>query len=127
MAKFYRGDVYYIAAYSTEGSEQRAGRPAIIVSNDLANNYSPTIEVVYLTTQPKTNLPTHVIIRSTNRESIALCEQITSISKNRIGDFVCTLKNDELQRVNAALLVSLALDLAPMNETGRATPFPLAR
>lgn len=121
MNELYRGEIYYIEPYLTEGSEQRAGRPAIIVSNDMANNYSPIVEVVYLTTQPKTDLPTHVTIRSTNRESIALCEQITSISKDRIGDYVCMLTSDELQRVNTALLISLALE--PMRiETSASSP-----
>lgn len=96
MDNFYRGDIYYIEPYQTEGSEQRAGRPAIIVSNDMANKYSPVVEVVYLTTQPKLDMPTHVTIRSAARESTALCEQITSVSKSRIGDYVSTLTEDEL-------------------------------
>jgi len=126
MNKVFRGDIYYIEHYLTEGSEQRAGRPAVIVSNDMNNNYSPTVEVVYLTTQPKSDLPTHVTIRSTNRESIALCEQITSISKDRIGDFVCTASPDELERINTALLVSLSLEPAPVKkaEAKIAVPAP---
>lgn len=109
MIDFARGDIYYIEPYLTEGSEQRAGRPAIIVSNDLANRHSSVVEVVYLTTQPKTDLPTHVTIRSTNRESTALCEQITSVSKDRIGSFLCSVTRDEIQRLNLALLTSLDL------------------
>ena len=35
------------------GSEQRADRPAIIISNDRNNNHSSVYEVVYMTTQPK--------------------------------------------------------------------------
>lgn len=111
MIDFARGDIYYIEPYLTEGSEQRAGRPAIIVSNDLANRHSSVVEVVYLTTQPKTDLPTHVTIRSTNRESTALCEQITSVSKDRIGSFLCSVTRDEIRRLNLALLTSL--DLSP--------------
>ena len=62
-----RGDIYYIeSGYATVGSEQRPGRPAIVVSNDRNNEHSSTLEVVYLTTQPKHDLPTHVTIRSTS-------------------------------------------------------------
>ena len=68
-----RGDIWYIESGYSVGSEQRAGRPAIVVS-------SGTVEVVYLTTQPKRDLPTHVTISSLSRESTALCEQITSVS-----------------------------------------------
>ena len=58
--KIRRGDIYYIDKYPTIGSEQQAGRPAIIVSNEKNNQHSSTVEVVYLTTQPKADLPTHV-------------------------------------------------------------------
>lgn len=55
-----RGEIFYIErAGDSYGSEQQAGRPAIVVSNDKNNEYSSTLEVVYLTTQPKTEqLPT---------------------------------------------------------------------
>lgn len=125
MKQLYRGDIYYIEAYQTVGSEQRAGRPAIVVSNDMNNNYSSTVEIVYLTTQPKNDLPTHVTIRSISRESIALCEQITSIAKERFGDYIDAVTEDELQRVDAALLISLGLDFKP-SELIDTTDEPLA-
>lgn len=122
----YRGDIYYIEKAGYTGSEQEAGRPAIIVSNDQCNQYSPTVEVVYLTTQPKTDLPTHVVIRSTRKESTALCEQIDSISTSRIGDFIGTATDDEMERINTALMISLdlyvpteskELPMPPLNDT----------
>ena len=59
MSEIKRGDIWYIeSGYITVGSEQRPGRPAIVVSNDRNNEYSSTLEVVYLTTQPKHDLPT---------------------------------------------------------------------
>lgn len=114
----YRGDIYYIEKAGYTGSEQEAGRPAIIVSNDQCNQYSPTVEVVYLTTQPKADLPTHVTIRSTRKESTALCEQIDSISTSRIGDFIGTATDDEMIRINTALMISLDLYVpqAPVSE-----------
>lgn len=52
-----RGEIYYISrgGYNT-GSEQQADRPGVIVSNDKNNKNSQTLEVVYLTTQPKNEL-----------------------------------------------------------------------
>ena len=79
--EIFRGEIYYVYPSSGVGSEQSAGRPAIVVSNDKANQHSPVIEMVYLTTQPKNSLPTHVDITSAERPSIALCEQIHSVSK----------------------------------------------
>lgn len=106
-----RGDIYFITrGYDEVGSEQRAGRPAIIVSNDRCNATSNVLEVVYLTTQPKNDLPTHVDIRSTERNSIALCEQINSIFRDRFGDYLGTCTEQEMAMVDAALAISLDLD-----------------
>lgn len=106
-----RGEIYYIQSYGNEcGSEQRAGRPAIIVSNDKGNQSSSTVEVVYLTTQPKHDLPTHVVIRATGKESIALCEQVHTVAVERVGDYCGECSKNEMQSVDIALLVSLSLD-----------------
>ena len=111
MSGIRRGEIYYIeSGFQTTGSEQRPGRPAIIVSNDMNNELSSTVEVVYLTTQPKHNLPTHVAIRSLKRDSIALCEQITSVAVERVGDFCGEVSDSELRAVEAAMRTSLGLD-----------------
>ena len=121
-----RGEIYYIQSYGNEcGSEQRAGRPAIIVSNDRGNQNSSTVEVVYLTTQPKHDLPTHVVIRATGKESIALCEQVHTVAVERIGDYCGECSKNEMQSVDIALLVSLSLDnFAPVEKAVERTAPP---
>lgn len=50
-----RGDIYFIRdTRQSIGSEQKADRPAVIVSNDANNKHSGVYEVVYMTTRPKT-------------------------------------------------------------------------
>ena len=108
-----RGEIYYIERASQFGSEQIAGRPAVIVSNDRCNLNSEVVEIVYLTTQPKTDLATHVIIRSTGVPSTVLCEQITSVSVNRIGNYVGVCTEVEMELIDQALAISLDIDKAP--------------
>ena len=105
----YRGDIYYINKFESVGSEQFSGRPAIIVSNNKNNATSEVVEIVYLTTQPKSDLPTHVTIRSLDKTSIAICEQITSISKQRIGDYIGRCTVDEMSMLDLALKISLGI------------------
>jgi mRNA interferase MazF len=116
-----RGDVYFIEREDSEvGSEQRAGRPAIVVSNDAQNATSNVVQVVFLTTRPKTDLPTHVTVRSTGVMSTALCEQVTPVDISRIGDWRCTCSNTEMEAINRALSISLALESkapAPVEKT----------
>ena len=109
-----RGQIYYIrTSYAEEGSEQRGDRPAVIVSNDVNNQHSETIEVVYMTTQPKHDLPTHVYIRSALRPSTVLCEQICTVSKQRAGELIGELTATELQSIDNALAISLGLNFGP--------------
>ena len=118
-----RGEIYYVRpAISSVGSEQVAGRPAIVVSNDKANLYSPVLEMVYLTTQPKSSLPTHVDITSVERPSIALCEQIHSVAKSRVGGFIAKCTDTEMAMVDGALCVSLGIELPAKAESKKVTP-----
>ena len=68
------------------------------------------VEVVYLTTQPKTDLPTHTVIRSTGRVSTVLCEQIVSVSVDRIAGYIGQVSEQEQKNIDIALMISLALD-----------------
>lgn len=102
-----RGELYYIEKAPQSGSEQVAGRPAIIVSNDKCNLFSEVVEIVYLTTAPKVDLPTHVTIRSTHKPSIALCEQVTSVAISRVGGFIGVCTEAEMDAIDQALAISL--------------------
>ena len=104
-----RGDIFYISPVAICGSEQRAGRPAVVVSNEKCNERSSVVEVVFLTTRDKTPLPTHAQVTSAGRQSLALCEQITSVSIERFGDYIGHVTEEELRAINRALLISLDL------------------
>ena len=85
-------------------------RPAIVVSNDKCNASSPVVEIVYLTAKLRKNpLPTHVVI-NTKKQSIALCEQIHSVSKSRLGHYLGRITEQEELQINYALEISLDLD-----------------
>lgn len=63
-----------------------------------------------MTTQPKTDLPTHTVIRSTGRVSTVLCEQIVSVSVDRIAGYIGQVSEQEQKNIDIALMISLALD-----------------
>lgn len=108
--KVKRGDIYYINGSYACGSEQTGNRPAVIVSNDKCNASSPVIEIVYLTAKLRKNpLPTHVAV-STEKQSIALCEQINSVSKSRLGHYIGHITEREESQIDYALKISLELD-----------------
>ena len=81
-----RGDVVYVC----DKPHCKNPHPAVIVSNNLNNTFSPTITVVYLTTKPKKPLPTHVTVLC-KVPSIAMCERIYTLSKSFSALHVFTL------------------------------------
>lgn len=107
--EYHRGDIYYIHRYSTTGNEIATGRPAVIISNDRLNEKLKVVEVVFLTSKPKQPAPEHVTINSTGKLSTVICEQITSVDKDCIGNFLGVCTPDEMKRLDAALLSSLEL------------------
>ena len=110
--KIFRGDIYHVAKIDNiarTDSSQYDGRPAVIVSNDKCNEHSPVVEVVYLTTQPKKPMPTHVEVLC-KVPSTALCEQVHSISKGRLTNYIRSCTDEELWEIDKALTTSLGLD-----------------
>lgn len=112
MSDIRRGEIFYISrgGVTSHGNEQFADRPAVVVSNDKNNENSGVIEVVYMTTQPKTDLPTHVTVRSTGRISTVLCEQVYSVAVERVGTYIGQCSDAEMQNIDIALMISLQLD-----------------
>ena len=98
-----RGDVFYVDRIQTFGHEQRSGRPGIVVSNDVGNNRSDVVVIVWLTTQPKADIPTHVTVRATGTPSIALCEQLQTVDCSRLGTYCGSLTETEMAAVDNAL------------------------
>ncbi len=107
-----RGDIYFVKLHFSTGSEQRGGRPAIVVSGDKNNEHSATVEVVYLTAKKKRNdMPTHVTIRSSERISTALCEQVTTVALERIGYYIGHVTDVELKNLDIAMMISLGVQI----------------
>lgn len=106
----YKGEIFYIKKGGrVTGSEQFAERPAVVVSNDIGNVHSNAIEVVYLTSQSKKELPTHAKVMC-SVPSTALCEQIHTVSKERLGSYIRTCTEKEMNDIDAALMISLGLN-----------------
>lgn len=87
---------------------QDTGRPAVIVSNNDINESQNMVEVVYLVEKPNESLPTHAKVRC-HLPSTALCEQVVSVSKDRIDGFIRTCTDEEIEKINKGLSISLGI------------------
>lgn len=107
-----RGQIYFVKSnHKEQGTEQWGDRPAVIVSNDIANENSTAVEVCYMTTKPKADLPTHFITNGGIRPSTVICEQITTVYTERIGELIGELSPEEMQQLDECLRISIGLEL----------------
>lgn len=110
--KIKRGDIFWIGKSSYRpavGSMQKPGRPGIIVSNDANNDCAYTLEIVYLTSKPKKDLPTHCTITSVPKPGTALCEQVTTVSDEQICEYIGHCTDEEMKQVDRCIAISLGL------------------
>ena len=94
------------------GSEQGGIRPVLIIQNDIGNKHSPTTIVAAITSrQTKAKLPTHVevAVDGLTKDSIVLLEQIRTIDKNRLTDYVGRLDKETMGKVDKAIVISFGI------------------
>lgn len=114
MAKVKRGDVFYAELDPVIGSEQGGVRPVLIIQNDIGNQHSPTTIVAAITGQlTKAKLPTHVDLAGREnglaKNSVVLVEQVRTVDKTRLKEYICTLDKQVMEQVDQALLISMGL------------------
>ncbi len=109
-----RGDIFYADLTPVVGCEQGGIRPALIIQNDIGNRYSPTVIVAAITSRVEKNpLPTHVPLTGEHiglrQNSIVMLEQIRTIDRSRLREYLGCVGGECLRNVDVALDVSLGL------------------
>ena len=125
-----RGDIWFAALDSHAGTSIQGGcRPVLVVSNNIGNTHAETLNVLPMTRHlKKPNLPCHTELdpdaisdkRQTMDYSMILAEQITTIGKDQLRNYVGHIQDDALlSAINRA--IAMQLGLAPVvrqNEYG---------
>ena len=110
-----RGDIYFADLDPVVGSEQGGTRPVIVIQNDTGNKHSPTLIVATVTTRirKKENMPTHLLIKDNpafREASVVQLEQIRTIDKCRIDNYLGKVTPHEMVAIEKALSISLAME-----------------
>lgn len=102
------GDIYY-AKLSGGEHIQHGVRPVVIAQNNIGNQYSPTVEVIPMSSNimKARYMPTHVLIHpnDTNhltRASIVLAEQVVTINKNMLVNYIGNLDEESIRLIGEA-------------------------
>ena len=109
------GDIYFADLDPVVGSEQGGTRPVIVIQNDTGNKHSPTLIVATVTTRirKKENMPTHLLIKDNpafREASVVQLEQIRTIDKCRIDNYLGKVTPHEMVAIEKALSISLAME-----------------
>jgi len=109
-----RGDIFYAGLDPIMGSEQGGVRPVLVLQNNIGNRHSPTVIVAAITSRAgKPRLPTHVPIGGAlsglYKESVVLLEQVRTIDRARLREYIGALEFLEMQAVDGALEISVGL------------------
>jgi mRNA interferase MazF len=112
--KMKRGDVFLGNFDPTVGAEIKKTRPCVIVSNDIANELSPLVTVIPLTSQKLDRIYPHEVFVENNskiKNAKIKVNQIRSFDKKRIGRFMTHLSDVTMKKVDKALALHLNLKL----------------
>ena len=103
-------DIYFCNLNPTVGSEQRGIRPVLIVSNDVVNHLLPVSTVLPLSSAKKGEkiYPTEILLfaeeTGLSKNSIAMCQQIRTISHDRLVNLAGSLTDvDMREEINKSL------------------------
>lgn len=94
-----KGEVWWVDFEPTVGGEIKKIRPAIVVSNNLANRFLNRCQVVPLTSNTEKVFAGEVLIAMLGRTNKACIDQIRTVSKKRFKRKVTQLDKGELRKV----------------------------
>jgi mRNA interferase MazF len=111
-----RGEIYWVDLSGAKGSEiNTKTRPALIIQNDIGNQYSPTAIIAPITSiSPGAKLyPFEVGVTTQEsglpNQSKILLNQIRTVDKSRLQKKIGTLSVAKMVQVDVAVKISLGM------------------
>ncbi len=107
-----RGEVWLVNFTPGRGSEQRGIRPALVIQNDVGNQYAATTIVAAITATIKiypVTVPLKKREGGLGQPSMVNLAQILTLDKSRLQRRLGALSTETVNKVNTAIQVSLDL------------------
>jgi mRNA interferase MazF len=104
-----RGEIWWVDFNPTRGGEIRKRRPAVVVTADGLNRARRTVVVVPLSTGPQPRPPIVVPTPSAGARSVAICDQLRAVDRNRLSDSLGSLSAEDLRALEEGLRRILVL------------------
>lgn len=109
-----KGNIYLAALDPSIGKEISKTRPVVIVSNDKNNEFSGTVAILPITSKNlKKIYPFEILLPSGTgnlpKESKVKADQIRTLDKIRIVKLIGALEKREIDKIDRAIKIHLAL------------------
>lgn len=108
-----RGQVFFVNLDPAIGSEIKKTRPAVIVQNDVGNQYSSTTIIAPITSGNESSYPIEILVRppegGLKNKSLIKLDQIRAVDKRRLVKYLGKIKHQTMKKVDQAIAISLGL------------------
>jgi mRNA interferase MazF len=108
-----RGEIYLVSFDPTIGHEIQKTRPALVIQNDISNQYSPITIVAAISSQfGEPPHPREVIISTKSglaKASAVVLNQVRPVDRKRLIKRVGVVDDVVMRKVDEALMISLGL------------------
>lgn len=116
IAKYTRGMLYWCQLDRVTNITGEKTRPCVIVSNNIFNLFSGSVTVLPITSKSNKQKPqpTHVDINVTSdRDSVITCENMFTIPKYAVAQFIGILDDETMAKVDHCLKMALGFEEMP--------------
>ena len=104
-----RGEVWRVAFEPSIGGEIRNTRPAVVVSNDIANRMLNRVQVVPVTGNLSRLYPSEAYVTVAGERSKVMADQLATVAKARLRERIGRVSANEIEAVGRAIRVQLQL------------------
>jgi mRNA interferase MazF len=98
-----RGSVWWVEFDPAVGTEIHKTRPAVIVSNNMANKFLARVVVIPLTSNISRIYPGEAVVTVNGDKSKAMTDQIMSADKSRLKNKIAELSNNDMISLETAM------------------------
>lgn len=98
-----RGQIYWVNLDPTVGTEIKKKRPAVIISNDIGNEFSRRVIVAPVSSSASKLYPFEVLVEIKGRKGKILLDQLRAVDKIRLSKSLGCCEKETISQIDKAL------------------------